>query len=53
MEEYSKLTMKSLLLFAAALASCLLFSSCGKDHGPFKWNASKERPAEPVQVAAR
>ena len=35
--------MKSLFLFAAGLASCLLFSSCGKDTNPFKFNTAKER----------
>ncbi len=40
---YFKLAMKSLLLLAAGLASCLLFASCGKDTtNPFKMGSSNE-----------
>lgn len=53
MEEYSKLTMKSLLLFAAGLVASLLFSSCGKDYNnPFKWNAANERTMEHAQLSS-
>jgi hypothetical protein len=42
--------MKSLFLFAAGLASCLLFSSCGKDNNPFKFKTSNDRPNQYAQV---
>jgi hypothetical protein len=50
MEEYSMLTMRSLFLFAAGVASCLLFASCGKDNNPFKFKTANDRTQQYAQV---